>query len=104
MADLESIIETAWDGRDKITPKTKGEVRKAVDRVLSLLDQGKARVAEKKDVVVRLCDEGGHTVLSWSISNAFPTQLDAPTFSATSNDAAIETMTLMADGVTISEP
>ena len=48
MADLESIIETAWEGRDKITPKSKGEVRKAVDQVLLLLDQGKARVAEKK--------------------------------------------------------
>ena len=49
MADLESIIETAWEGRDKISPKTKGPVRKSVDEVLLLLDQGKARVAEKKD-------------------------------------------------------
>jgi 2,3,4,5-tetrahydropyridine-2-carboxylate N-succinyltransferase len=49
MADLESIIETAWDGRDKITPKTKGPVRKTVDQVLLMLDQGKVRVAEKKD-------------------------------------------------------
>jgi 2,3,4,5-tetrahydropyridine-2,6-dicarboxylate N-succinyltransferase len=49
MADLESIIETAWDGRDKVTLKTKGPVRKAVDQALLLLDQGKVRVAEKKD-------------------------------------------------------
>ncbi len=49
MADLESIIETAWESRDKISPKTKGPARKAVDQVLLLLDQGKARVAEKKD-------------------------------------------------------
>ena len=49
MADLESIIETAWEGRDKISAKTKGPVRKAVDQVLLLLDQGKVRVAEKKD-------------------------------------------------------
>jgi 2,3,4,5-tetrahydropyridine-2-carboxylate N-succinyltransferase len=49
MADLESIIEKAWDERDKITAKTKGPVRKAVDQVLLILDQGKARVAERRD-------------------------------------------------------
>src|SRR5438552_1642405 len=49
MADLQSTIEAAWDERDKITPKTKGSLRKSVDQVLLMLDQGKARVAEKKD-------------------------------------------------------
>ena len=49
MANLESIIETAWDERDKITPKTKGPARKAVDQALLMLDEGKVRVAEKKD-------------------------------------------------------
>jgi 2,3,4,5-tetrahydropyridine-2-carboxylate N-succinyltransferase len=49
MADLQSTIEVAWDERDKITPKTRGSLRKSVDQVLLMLDQGKARVAEKKD-------------------------------------------------------
>jgi 2,3,4,5-tetrahydropyridine-2-carboxylate N-succinyltransferase len=49
MADLQTVIEEAWEGRDKITPKTKGTVRKSVDQALALLDQGKARVAEKRD-------------------------------------------------------
>ena len=49
MADLQRIIEEAWEGRDKITPKTRGSIRKSVDQALALLDQGKARVAEKKD-------------------------------------------------------
>ena len=58
---------------------------------------------EKKDVVVRLCDEEGAPVVSWKVLNAFPTKLDAPTFDANANDAAIESMELMADGVTIEE-
>src|SRR5438270_3330838 len=49
MADLTSVIEQAWDERETITPKTKGEVRKAVDRALAMLDQGEARVAEKRN-------------------------------------------------------
>jgi len=52
---------------------------------------------------VRLLDESGDPVISWKVINAFPTKLDAPTFDANSNDAAIESMELMADGVFIEE-
>jgi 2,3,4,5-tetrahydropyridine-2-carboxylate N-succinyltransferase len=46
---MRSIIEEAWEERDKITLKTKGPVRRAVDHALAMLDAGEARVAEKKD-------------------------------------------------------
>src|SRR5438874_6182047 len=49
MTDLKSVIERAWDERETITPKSKGEMRKAVDRALAMLDQGEARVAEKRN-------------------------------------------------------
>lgn len=48
MSDLKTIIENAWDNRDGITPATVStEVASAVNQVLSLLDSGTARVAEK---------------------------------------------------------
>lgn len=59
---------------------------------------------EKKDIVIRLCDEAGNPVISWTVSNAFPKKLDAPSFSASSNDAAIESMELMADAITVLDP
>ena len=46
-AKLHSIIEQAFEDRAKIGPTTTGEVRDAVERALSLLDSGQARVAEK---------------------------------------------------------
>ncbi len=49
MKNIQSIIEQAWETRDMVSLKTKGPVRKAVDRALALLDAGQARVAEKKD-------------------------------------------------------
>ncbi|HNN97091.1 MAG TPA: phage tail protein [Pseudomonadota bacterium] len=58
---------------------------------------------EKKDIYVRLCDESGNAVISWKVVNAFPKKLDAPSFSASSNDAAIESMELMADAIFIEE-
>ncbi len=58
---------------------------------------------EKKDVYVRLCDENGEAVISWKVINAFPTKLEAPKFDAKSHDAAIESMTLMAEGLVVEE-
>ena len=50
-ADLQSVIDAAWDNRDAINPGTKGEVRQAVDAALARLDAGSLRVAEKVDGV-----------------------------------------------------
>ncbi|HRK18003.1 MAG TPA: 2,3,4,5-tetrahydropyridine-2,6-dicarboxylate N-succinyltransferase [Hyphomicrobiaceae bacterium] len=46
-ADLQKTIEAAWDGRDQITPQTKGAVRDAIETALAGLDKGTYRVAEK---------------------------------------------------------
>ncbi len=48
LATLAKTIDDAFEGRDKIGPKTKGAVRKAVDTALGLLDTGAARVAERQ--------------------------------------------------------
>ena len=55
----------------------------------------------KKDIVISLCDEAGKAVVSWTVSNAFPTKLDAPAFNSNSDEAAIESMELMADSISI---
>ena len=47
-AQLETVIEAAWDARDTITPTTTGEVRDAIEDTLSALDSGSLRVAEKQ--------------------------------------------------------
>ena len=46
LAQLETEINIAWDNRDAVNADTKGAVRDAVVEALSLLDSGKARVAE----------------------------------------------------------
>jgi 2,3,4,5-tetrahydropyridine-2,6-dicarboxylate N-succinyltransferase len=45
--DLAAIIDDAWEGRDTLNASTKGAVRDAVEEALTLLDSGRARVAEK---------------------------------------------------------
>lgn len=46
LASLQSVIDAAWDDRASVSPKTKGNVRDAVNEALALLDSGAARVAE----------------------------------------------------------
>ena len=45
---LEKTIDAAFEARDSISTKTKGEVRDAVDSALELLDAGKVRVAARQ--------------------------------------------------------
>jgi phage tail-like protein len=82
----------------------KGMVRgKSVATFYSWINSIQINQIDKKDIYVRLLDESGDPVISWKVTNAFPTKLDAPTFDANSNDAAIESMELMADGIFIEE-
>jgi 2,3,4,5-tetrahydropyridine-2-carboxylate N-succinyltransferase len=46
-AELQSVVDAAWDERERIGVATQGPVREAVDRALDLLDQGELRVAER---------------------------------------------------------
>src|SRR5262245_65180934 len=49
ISGLQAAIETAWDNREGLNASTKGPARDAVVEALNLLDQGRLRVAEKKD-------------------------------------------------------
>jgi len=47
-AQLEAVIEAAWEARDTITPATGGETREAIEATLNALDGGGLRVAERQ--------------------------------------------------------
>ena len=48
-AQMQAIIDAAWDKRDTINLETRGEQRTAVEAALEALDRGELRVAEKRD-------------------------------------------------------
>ncbi|MER2510960.1 MAG: phage tail protein [Nitrosomonas ureae] len=95
------MIMPAQLGEVKITLK-KGVVRSdSITTLFQWINGIQINQVEKKDIFIRLCDEKGDAVISWKVINAFPTQLDAPSFNAGSNDAAIESLQLTGDGVVI---
>jgi len=62
-AELHSIIDDAWEGRDALDPSTEGPIRAAVEIVLDRLDAGALRVAEPTDDGWRVNDWAKKAVL-----------------------------------------
>lgn len=58
VAQLQPIIDAAWDDRNQISATTTGEIRDAVNATLEALDSGALRVAEK--------GESGWVVNQWA--------------------------------------
>jgi phage tail-like protein len=82
----------------------KGYVRaNSINKLYAWIKQVAINQIDKKDVAIKLCNENGDAVVTWKAINAFPTKLDAPTFDANSNDAAIESMELQAARVVMEE-
>jgi 2,3,4,5-tetrahydropyridine-2,6-dicarboxylate N-succinyltransferase len=46
---LQHVIDTAWENRESLSPRSGGEARDAVEAALDALDSGRLRVAEKRD-------------------------------------------------------
>jgi phage tail-like protein len=55
----------------------------------------------KQDIVIDLCDELGKPVVRWTVKGALPTKLEAPSFDASSNDVALETLELIAHEIKV---
>lgn len=57
---------------------------------------------DKKVVTISMLDAtGSKELITWTLTNAFPTKLEGPSFNAGSNEIAIETIELMCDKLTL---
>ncbi|BAY79999.1 hypothetical protein NIES25_64870 (plasmid) [Nostoc linckia NIES-25] len=81
----------------------KGIVRKD-SYLFNWISTVKLNTVAKRDIRIDLLDETGTAVVSWTAINAFPKKLDAPSFNATSNEVAIESLDLMANDLKIDYP
>lgn len=66
------------------------------------INETSLNLINKKDITVSLTNENGEEPLVvWTVTNAFPKKLTAPSFNGSSNEVAVETLELMADSVAI---
>jgi|SRR5437667_3116427 len=90
----ESIIKFRYDKYVQVTFK-KGVIAGAT-QLYQWLD-----TIDKRNLSVSLCDEKGNAVVTWQIQKATIVKLETPALQASGNEAAIETLTLMASGVSV---
>lgn len=82
---------------DKYVPLTlKRGVVKGLPQLREWLEAG-----DKRPISVSLCDESGEPVVTWRVQKALPTKLEAPGLQASSSEAAVESLSLMAAGISI---
>ena len=65
------------------------------------LKQVNLNIIERKTVTVKLLDESGSPVKTWQLTNAWPKKITVEGFKSDGNTAAIETLILAHEGVTL---
>jgi len=56
---------------------------------------------ERKTVQIMLLNESGDTEITWTLTNAFPKQIQGTDLNSTSSDVAVETIVLAHEGLVI---
>jgi phage tail-like protein len=56
---------------------------------------------ERQNVVVRLLDEDGNTVMVWTLNNAWPTKISSTDLKSDANEVAVESIEIMHEGLTV---
>ena len=61
----------------------------------------KMNTIERQTVTIKLLDEGGSPTMVWTLNNAFPTKITSTDLKSDGNEAAIESIELVFETMTI---
>lgn len=61
----------------------------------------KLNTVERRDLVISLLNEDGDPVATWNVGRAWCKKVEGPSMNSTSNEAAIESMTVVHEGLTV---
>jgi phage tail-like protein len=63
--------------------------------------QNNMNTIERKTVQIMLLNESGDTEITWTLTNAFPKQVQGTDLNSTSSEVAVETIVLAHEGLTV---
>jgi len=66
--------------------------------------QIKNNTAPRADVVIRLLNEKGVAAMMWTLHNARPVKIVAPTIDSDGNEAAVQSIEVAHEGITVVDP
>lgn len=63
-------------------------------------DAIKMNTIKRETVTIQLLDEGGKLIMTWRLTNAWPTKISSPDLKSDANEVTIETLELAHEGLT----
>jgi phage tail-like protein len=69
--------------------------------ITALYDWLNAAGEARRGVAVHLCDAAGQPVVTWHIAKAVAVKIEAPAFNPNANEVAIETLEILAAGISL---
>jgi phage tail-like protein len=64
-------------------------------------NQIKMNTIKRETVVIKLLDEAGNVVVTWTLNNAWPTKISSTDLKSDGNEVAIDTIEIAHEGLTI---
>lgn len=61
----------------------------------------KMNTIERQNVIIKLLDEAGNPVMTWTLLNAWPTKISSTDLKSDGNEVAVESIEIMHEGLTI---
>ncbi|WP_420386402.1 phage tail protein [Roseivirga sp.] len=71
------------------------------NRFWNWYDEVKMNTIKRTTVVIKLLDEQGQPVMTWTLMNAWPTRISAVDLKSDGNEVAVETMEIAHEGLSI---
>ncbi len=65
------------------------------------INEVKLNKIDRRDITISLLNEDHEPVMTWSVRNAWPTKITSPDLKASANEAAIESIEIAHEGITI---
>ena len=94
--------ETLLPGQKRYTPIVlKRGIIKNDDEFYKWINTAQFNAIERRDVTISLLNENHEPVIVWKIKNAFPSKLEYSPLYSRGSDVAIESLTLVHEGLTV---
>lgn len=76
-------------------------IMKGDNEFFSWLNTVKLNTIERRDLTISLLNEEHEAVMVWKAVNAFPVKIEGPSFKASGNEVAVESIELAHEGLTL---
>lgn len=97
-----SDTSTVMPGLEKFNTITfRRGVMKGDNDFFAWINTKQGNTIERRDITIQLLDESHNPAVTWKVKNAFPIRYSGPTLDSSNNEAAIEELEVVHEGLVV---